>query len=145
MQLSRYTDYALRILVYLYMHDDRLCSIHEIATYYEISQNHLMKIVHKLGKGGFIQTIRGRRGGLKLNRDAQDIKLGEIIQYTEEDIYHVNCVQCLIHKNCKLPTFLMEAMNSFYTTLSQYSLIDLFKQSQKSDSFLNMTELLPNH
>lgn len=134
MQLSRYTDYALRILIYLYTHNDRLCSIHEIATYYNISQNHLMKIVHKLGKGGFIKTVRGRRGGLELNMSPSEIKLGNIIKYTEEGAYHVKCSECIIRQNCNLPCFLVEAMNKFYTTLSQYSLDDLFKNPKTLES-----------
>lgn len=143
MQLSLYTDYALRVLIYLHTHNDRLCSIHEIANHYTISQNHLMKIVHKLGKGGFIKTVRGRRGGLKLNMKADDMKLGTIIKYTEEGDFYSKCSECVIYKNCNLPRFLIEAMNNFYKTLSQYSLVDLFKNPQTLESILTIPESSP--
>lgn len=137
MQLSRYTDYALRALTYLHMNQNRLCSIHEIATYYSISQNHLMKIVHELGKQKFIKTLRGRNGGLALNINAKDIKLGDIIKITENDAFHVKCGDCVIRCNCNLPYFLDEAMDSFYTTLNQYSLYDVFTNPQKFECIFN--------
>lgn len=142
MQLSRYTDYALRTLIYLHVHHDRLCSIHEIATCYSISQNHLMKIVHRLGKQGFIKTLRGRNGGLTLNKDAGSIKLGDIIRNTEEDETYVKCDQCLIQCTCNLPAFLIEAMNNFYKTLNQYSLNDLFKNPKQLEAILKYIELI---
>ncbi len=142
MQLSRYTDYALRTLIYLNMHRDRLCSIHEIANYYSISQNHLMKIVHQLGKQGIVKTLRGRNGGLILNIEPEKIKLGDIIKNTEEDTIHVKCDQCLIRCNCNLPRFLVEAVNSFYSTLNKYSLSDLFADPNQLKSILNIPELL---
>lgn len=122
MQFSRYTDYTLRVLIYLYIHKDRLSSIHEIATYYKISQNHLMKIVHYLGKGGFITTIRGRNGGLRLNKKAEEITLGSIIRYTDSNLLAINCQDCTIIHGCTFPPILKEALNAFYKVLDQYTL-----------------------
>ena len=80
MKLTRYTDYSLRVLLHLAAHPDRLCSIAEISRAYGISENHLMKVVHDLGKGGFVTTARGRGGGLRLGRPAQLISIGEVVR-----------------------------------------------------------------
>lgn len=79
--------------MYLAVHTERLSSIREIATAYGISENHLMKIIHRLGLGGFIETVRGRGGGLRLARPADQIRIGDVVRYTEEDMALVGCQQ----------------------------------------------------
>ena len=84
MRLTRYTDYAMRVLLYLGTHPDKICSIAEIARTYGVSQNHLMKVVNDLANAGYITSLRGRSGGLKLGRPAEAINIGEVIRHTEE-------------------------------------------------------------
>ncbi|MBW6547234.1 Rrf2 family transcriptional regulator, partial [Salmonella enterica subsp. enterica serovar Weltevreden] len=84
MKLSRYTDYALRVLIYLAGRDQGLASIRQIAQAYAISHNHLMKIVQDLGHAGFVETVRGRGGGLRLARPASAIVIGDVVRHTED-------------------------------------------------------------
>ena len=86
MRLTLHTDYALRALIFLTWTTDRLASIREIATTYGISENHLVKIIHKLGQQGFIETVRGRNGGIRLARDASQICVGDVVRVTEEGL-----------------------------------------------------------
>ena len=83
MRLTRYTDYSLRVLMYLAAHPDRICTIAEMARAYGISQNHLMKVVHQLGKAGYVAGVRGRYGGVTLARPAATINVGAVIRYSE--------------------------------------------------------------
>ncbi|MDI2090562.1 RrF2 family transcriptional regulator [Commensalibacter oyaizuii] len=136
MQLSRYTDYALRILIYLGIHNDRLSSIHEIATCYDISQNHLMKIVHDLGKANFIETVRGRRGGLQLHKSPAEITLGSIIRYTEEAEKPIKCGNCLIQNSCIIQDIVTKAFESFYEVLDKYTLANVLHDYEKLEHLL---------
>ncbi len=130
MRLTLHTDYALRTLIYLGIHTDRLTSIHEIAQAYGISENHLIKIIHRLGRGGFVETLRGRRGGLRLGRPAHNILIGDVVRYTEEDLGLVSCMQapaegvrpCLLVGGCSLRGILNEALGSFMSVLDSYTL-----------------------
>ena len=83
MRLTVYTDYALRVLMYLALKDDQLATIEEIARSYAISKNHLMKVVHQLGLAGYIDTVRGRRGGIRRAKAAKALRLGEVVRQTE--------------------------------------------------------------
>ena len=83
MRLTRYTDFSMRVLMYLAAHNDRLCAIPEMARAYGISQNHLMKVVHQLGKAGYVTGVRGRHGGVRLARPAETINVGAVIRYSE--------------------------------------------------------------
>jgi Rrf2 family nitric oxide-sensitive transcriptional repressor len=125
MKLTRYTDYALRVLLHLAAHQDRLCSIAEIARAYGISESHLMKVVHDLGKGGFVATIRGRGGGLRLGRPAETIGVGEVVRYAEDGFDLVDCKACIIAPLCRLSGVLCEAMTAFLAVLDRHSLADL--------------------
>lgn len=91
MRLSSYTDYALRTLVFLALRPDELATIHEIAETYEISRNHLMKVVQQLSLLGFVESVRGRGGGLRLGRPAEDIRIGDVVRATEQDLDIVEC------------------------------------------------------
>ena len=125
MKLTRYSDYALRVLTYLASHQDRLCSIREIASSYRISENHLMKIVHDLGKAGVITTARGRGGGIRLGRPAAEIILGQVIRHTEDDFDLVDCGSCLIAPACGATAVLKEATDAFLAVLDRYTLADI--------------------
>ncbi|WP_019832636.1 Rrf2 family transcriptional regulator [Sphingomonas sp. PR090111-T3T-6A] len=129
MKLTRYTDYAMRVLIHLGSRDDGngggLSSIAEIARVYDISQNHLMKVVQDLGRAGFVETVRGRGGGIRLGRPAKDINLGELVRHTEAGFDLVDCSTCMIQSACGLPRVLAEATRAFLTVLDNYSLVDL--------------------
>ncbi len=131
MQLTYYTDYALRTLIYAALRPKQLCSISEIAECYGISQNHLMKVVHGLARGGFIETRRGRGGGLALARDPQEIMLGEVVRHLEGPYEPVECYRsgnrCAITGMCSLPEILNEAFRAFVGVLDRYTLADVLE------------------
>lgn len=129
MRLTNLTDYALRQLMYLGQNEDRLCTIAEIAQYHQISQAHLMKVTHLLSKGGWIQTQRGKNGGMRLARAPQDINLGELVRYTETDLAVVECLgsgtHCILSGRCNLSNILKQALVQFLAYLDSYTLQDI--------------------
>lgn len=125
MKLTRYTDYALRVLMHLAARPERLSSIGEIARTYRISQNHLMKVVHDLRKAGYVEAVRGRSGGIRLARPASQINVGEVVRHTEEGFDLVDCGSCIIAPACGLTGVLAEALVAFMRTLDGYSLKDI--------------------
>ena len=134
MRLNVQTDYALRLLMHLAVNQGRLCTITEVAERYAISKNHLMKVAHLLGKEGFIETLRGRSGGLRLARKAADINLGDVVRYAEADFAIVECFEggageCLITPSCRLKSVLHEAVKAFLGALDGYSLDDLVRRN----------------
>lgn len=140
MRLTLHTDYALRTLIYLGIHTDRLTSIREVAQAYGISENHLVKIIHRLGQAGFVETIRGRNGGLKLGRPAATIVLGDVVRHTEEDMALVSCMQpvaadgraaCILADACRLRGVLGEALGSFIGVMDRYTLADVITDQER--------------
>ena len=125
MRLTRYTDYAMRVLLYLGARPDRLCSIAEVSRSYGISQNHLMKVVNDLVNAGYLESVRGRFGGIRLARPASEINVGEIVRHTEEGFDLVDCGSCIIAPACGLTGALHEALAAFMAVLDGYSLADL--------------------
>ncbi|MBL7236174.1 Rrf2 family transcriptional regulator [Novacetimonas hansenii] len=124
MRMTLHTDYALRTLFYVGLHTDRRVSIREVANAYGISENHLVKVIHKLGRGGFIQTMRGRGGGLTLARAADEIRIGDVVRYTEEDMNLVACEpttvdgrSCVLARHCRLRGLLGQAIDAFMMVL----------------------------
>jgi Rrf2 family transcriptional regulator, nitric oxide-sensitive transcriptional repressor len=129
MQLTRYTDYAVRVLLHVGARDEGdLSSIPEIARVYGISRNHLMKVVQDLGQAGFLTTVRGRGGGLKLGRPAEQITIGEIVRHTETGFDLVDCSSCIIASACTLPRILNEATRAFLDVLDRYTLADVLSR-----------------
>ena len=130
MRLTAYSDYSLRVLLYLSLNNDKLSTIKEIADSYDISKNHLMKIVHNLVTAGYIESTRGRSGGLRLAKAPEDIVLGKVVRETEDDFKIVECFDpetntCRIARDCKLKHVLNEALSAFLNILDQYTLQDL--------------------
>lgn len=130
MHITRYTDYSLRVLVYLSMQGgDHLSTIQQIADSYEISRNHLMKVVHHLNKKGYIETVRGKHGGMRLHMPPDKINIGILVRETEPDL---NVVECFSSKNrcgitpvCGLRSMFGEALNIFLSVLDKYTLADV--------------------
>ncbi len=144
MKLTRYTDYALRVLMHLAARPDRLASIGEIDRTYRISQNHLMKVVHDLRKAGYLDAVRGRSGGIRLARPPAEINIGNVVRHTEEDFDLVDCGSCIIAPVCGLRGVLGEALNAFMRTLDGYTLADLVAERQEAlRSFMAPSPALP--
>jgi Rrf2 family nitric oxide-sensitive transcriptional repressor len=133
MQLTRYTDYSLRVLMYLAVHPERLATITEISDAYDISRNHLVKVVHELGTLGFIKTQRGKQGGIRLARAPTEINIGEVVRRVEKNLDIVNCNDpaCPILPACDLRDVLFEARDAFLRVLDSYTLDDLTAQQTK--------------
>lgn len=135
MHITRYTDYSLRVLIYLSVQNERLATIQEISDSYGISKNHLMKVVHQLTLKGYIESLRGKNGGLRLHRRPEDINVGVLVRETEQDLALVECFsvnnQCCITPVCGLKNVLSEALQAFLATLDKYTLADLVPNRQK--------------
>jgi Rrf2 family nitric oxide-sensitive transcriptional repressor len=129
MQLTKFTDYALRVLLYLGERPEELGSISQIAEVHDISRNHLMKIVRHLGHLGVIDTIRGRSGGIRLARPASEINLGKVIRDCEETLDLVDCGNCLLGPCCGLTHTLGQAMDAFFAVLDRTTLADILPKS----------------
>ncbi len=134
MQLSKFSDYSFRALIYLAEHDDTLNTIENMASELKISQNHLKKIIHKLSKGHFIQTFRGREGGIKLAKQPKDIGLSDVLLYTEVNTDFVECLKhniqhtaCPYQTSCNLKAIIHRAKDSFIQEFQKYSLQDLLQ------------------
>lgn len=125
MRLTRYTDYAMRVLLYLGARQDRLSSISEIAQAYGISQNHLMKVVSDLVNAGYLVSVRGRFGGVRLARSPAEINIGAVIRHTEDGFDLVDCGNCIIAPACGLTGALHQALAAFLTVLDGYTLESL--------------------
>lgn len=131
MELSRFTDYSLRTLIFAGLHPDRIITVPEVASAYGISENHLVKIAHKLGKLGFLETKRGRSGGFRLARPPQQINLGEVVRATES-LALVECLgadggSCPIVRACALKRVIGEARDAFLETFDRYTLQDMLR------------------
>lgn len=136
LKLTLYTDYSLRVLIYLATREDgELANIKEIADSYQISKNHLMKVTHELGKMGIIETIRGRNGGIRLAMAPLEINIGALVRKTEEDFHLVECFSpehntCIITPVCGLKHVLAKALNAYLDVLDQYTLKDLVQRPE---------------
>lgn len=125
MKLTLFTDYSMRVLLYLAAHPDRLCSISEVARGYGISQNHLMKVVNDLAKAGYIESVRGRGGGIRLGKPAEQINVGALVRHTEEGFDLVDCGSCVIAPACGMTGVLKEAVRAFLSVLDRYTIAEL--------------------
>lgn len=145
MRLTAYTDYAMRVLMYLALKQDGLATISEIAKSYSISKNHLMKVVHQLGVAGYVETVRGRGGGLRLAKPMELIGLGEVVRRTEPDMAIVSCFKpvdepCAIRPCCVLKNAFEKARDAFVTVLDDYTLKDLVEPRGRLIRLLEIRE-----
>jgi Rrf2 family nitric oxide-sensitive transcriptional repressor len=129
MRLTLWTDYALRTLIYVGAKGARLSTIAEIAESFDISKTHLMKVVNRLGQQGYLDTVRGKGGGIRLARSPTEIRVGAIVRETEEGLAVMGCLAetgfCRIEGCCVLRHALREATLAFLQTLDGYTLADL--------------------
>ena len=129
MRLTTMTDYALRLLMYVAQRPERLCTIAEVAQAYGISEAHLMKVTHQLGLQGWLETVRGKGGGIRLAHPPAKINLGAVVRGVEPDFYLAECFApnnaCTLTGNCGLTGILNSALADFFAHLDHYSLADL--------------------
>lgn len=150
MRLTLYTDYSLRVLLYLASKEGELVTISELAAFYQISRNHLVKVVHHLGLNGYIVTTRGRKGGITLARAGQEIRIGDIVRSTEPDLDLLECFnpatdRCVISRACSLKAVLFDAQATFIGILDQYSLADLTKKPSKPAGVFQNIPIVPQN
>lgn len=144
MRLTRYSDYSLRILIHVALKRD-VSTIREIATRYDISENHLMKVAHRLGQLGYLRTVRGRNGGLLLARPPEHINIGEVVRQTEDDMALVECFgagdRCMITPACTLKHVLADALAAFMAVLDRHTLADLVRPADRLAALLGLPEM----
>jgi Rrf2 family nitric oxide-sensitive transcriptional repressor len=139
MQLTIFTDYGLRSLMFLAAQPNKLCSVQEIADHYGISYNHLVKVVHRLSQLGYVQSVRGKGGGIKLAKDAMTLKLGDLVSTLEPNMDIVECFNrdtntCRITNNCRLKHYLFDAKSAFIASLNNRTLADAVKNTDTKPS-----------
>jgi Rrf2 family nitric oxide-sensitive transcriptional repressor len=131
MRLTTMTDYAMRLLMYVGRHPDRLCTISEIAQAYQVSEPHLMKITHRLAQQGWIETVRGKNGGMRLGHAPDQISIGAVVRDTENDMDLVECFttggNCTLRGQCGLTGIVSGALQKFLAHLDQYTLADILE------------------
>lgn len=135
MQLNKFTDYALRVLIYIAPSRDTPYTIAEIAQYLNISEHHLVKVVHFMAKQGWLITLRGRSGGIRLDPSILSLRLGDVINVLEQDSNLVNCTRpepCRLLPQCGLKGILQHALAQFYTQLNQYTVADVLGMNSKA-------------
>jgi Rrf2 family nitric oxide-sensitive transcriptional repressor len=136
MKLTTFSDYTLRVLIYLAVRDDSLVTIGEIAEAYGISRNHLMKVVHHLGVHGYLETVRGKGGGVRLAMAPRDINIGALLRETEHNTALVECFNpkgsaCTIEQACALRGIFHQALTSFFSVLDGYTLADVLRNRSR--------------
>lgn len=142
MQLTRYTDYAFRMLIYLSLQpDDVRVTINDIAEHFDIPRNHLIKVAHRLGQLGYVRAIRGKGGGVALGMPPGEIGLGDIVRNMETQLDIVNCDEplCPIQPQCKLRGILDEARNAFLEILDANTLADLRQRPTQLKALLRVS------
>lgn len=147
MRLTSYTDYSLRVLMFLSLRrDDKLSNINEISEAYNIKRNHLTKIIHELGKLGYVETVRGRNGGVRLKKAPEEINIGDVVRRTEEDFYLLDCFDangtntCVLTPVCRFKSMLNEALTAFFEVLDQYTLADISSNKSQLLSLLQIQD-----
>jgi Rrf2 family transcriptional regulator, nitric oxide-sensitive transcriptional repressor len=133
MRLTVFTDYSLRVLLVLASRSDDLLTIADISAAFGISQAHLMKVTHVLGKTGWVETVRGRNGGMRLGSAPRTLRLGQVVQKLEADFALVECLgeanQCVLTGGCGLERAILLARDAFFAELDRYTLADLVNTS----------------
>lgn len=131
MKLTRFTDYSLRVLMYLGLKDDERVTIREISDAYGISRNHLMKVVSLLTRMGYLDARRGPGGGISLAKDPREIIIADVVRDMEDDLNLVECFceggHCVISPFCELKGALTKALSAYLETLEEYTLLDLLE------------------
>ncbi|WP_432353252.1 RrF2 family transcriptional regulator [Sporosarcina sp. A2] len=148
MRLTLYTDYSLRVLIFLAAKPEgALSTVQEISESFAISKNHLTKVVHELGKADFIETVRGRGGGIRLKVHPNQINVGNVVRKTEDDFQLVECFnrelnQCILAPACRLKGVLQEALHAYLAVLDRYTIEDFVQNKDEIGMLLFPRSLL---
>lgn len=147
MRLTAFTDYGLRVLIHVATAPGGRTTIGEVASAYGISESHLVKVVHELGKAGVLETVRGRGGGIALARTAGAINLGAVVRATEGIDMPAECFDpsknsCVISTACSLPRILHQAVSAFHAVLDGYTLADLVRKRAPIAAILHRMPVL---
>lgn len=148
MKLTAFTDYSLRVLIYLAAEPQRRATIADICAAFDIKANHLTKVVHHLAKSGWVTTVRGKGGGLTLARPADEIRVGYIVREAEGQAMPAECFaaeesNCAIAACCRLKGVLAEALNAFYAVLDRYTLADITRNREQLAGILHFHRTMP--
>ena len=135
MQITRFTDYGLRTLMYVAARSENIASVKEVSDHYGISRNHLVKVVHRFSQLGYIETTKGKGGGIKIAKGTEKLRLGELIKQLEPNMNMVECFDaktntCRITGSCQLKHYLFEATQSFINTMNKYTLADTVQNKE---------------
>ena len=141
MRVTLHTDFALRVLIHVAIADGKLITISDIAESFDISKQHLMKVVSDLGQKGYLDTVRGRGGGIRLRRQPRDINIGQVVRDTEDQLDVIGCLEhkgyCAIERVCVLRGALRNATEAFLAVLDGHTLADLIKPQMLSSLLLD--------
>jgi Rrf2 family nitric oxide-sensitive transcriptional repressor len=151
MRLTDYTDYSLRVMLYLAVRREGLATIQDISDAYGISKNHLMKVVQRLGELGWVETVRGRNGGLRLFEHSGSVTVGELVRATESDFALVGCFpdengshrHCVIESQCRLKGVLEVARHAFLSELDSHTIGELAEPAGPLGALLGMRPVIP--
>lgn len=151
MRLTDYTDYSVRVLLYLAVRGEGLSTIQDISDAYGISKNHLMKVVQQLGEHGWVETVRGRNGGLRLAKQTSALTVGEIVRATESDFALVSCFPgqqgesrtCVIAPHCRLRGAFEAARNAFLAELDRYTIGEVAEPHAPLAALLGLSAVIP--
>jgi Rrf2 family transcriptional regulator, nitric oxide-sensitive transcriptional repressor len=147
MRLTDYTDYSLRVLLYLAVRTEGLATIQDISDAYGISKNHLMKVVQRLAELGWVETVRGRNGGLRLYEHSSALTVGEVVRAAESDFVLVACFngadpdvhrECVIQSECRLKGIFESARDAFFRELDRYTIRDIAEPASPLMSLLGI-------
>lgn len=152
MRLTDYTDYSLRVMLYLAVRPEGLSTIQEISEAYGISKNHLMKVVQRLGELGWVETVRGRNGGLRLDARTPFLTIGEVVRKTESDFDIVGCFagenesrrHCVIQSHCQLKGVFAAARDAFLAELDRHTIGDLASPADELAGLLGIVRFAPS-
>lgn len=131
MQLSKFTDYTFRVLIYMGMNPEKLYTVEQLADQLEVSEHHLKKVIYKLAKTEYVMSMKGRHGGIKLAVSPEEINLGEVLRLTEENLHIIQCIgtnsicSFVGENGCKLKGIIADSTNQFIKEFSKYTLQDL--------------------
>ena len=147
MRLTLHTDFALRILIQVGLNEGKLTTINDIAKSFDISKHHLMKVVNDLGQKDYLDTVRGRNGGIRLMREPREISVGQVVRDTEDNLDIIGCLgergYCRIERVCVLRGVLRDATDAFLAVLDGHTLADLIKPHKALASLLLLEERTP--